>query len=222
MRSGFVWCLALLVTGCGRLSLEPNTKQSFEVLVRVTTPLTQPVKGAQILLDNKAIGATSDQGTSVLKFVANEGESYDLAVQCPQGLQSPAKPIRVTLRKLADSKRPEFSALCAPSSQVVVVAVRAEGGPNLPVLYLGNEIGRTDASGAANVALRLPPNESFELKLGTTEPDGKMLQPENPVASFTVKDRDEILQFEQKFSRLKKAVIAAPKAKGPIKLGGKG
>jgi len=218
MRGRWLWLACSLLAGCDRISFEPNTKQNFEVMVRVTTPLTQPVKGAQVLLDNKAIGATSDQGTSVLKFVANEGESYDLNVQCPQGLQSPAKPIRVTLRKLADKKRPEFSATCSPSSQVVVVAVRADGGANLPILYLGNEIGRTDSAGAASVAVRLPPNESFELKLGTTEPGTETLRPQNPSTTFTVKDRDDIVHYDQKFTRELVKRVVKGKPTGPKKI----
>jgi hypothetical protein len=213
--------LALSLVGCGRLSLEPNTKQNFEVLIRVTTPQGQPVKGSQILLDNKAVGASNDAGTSVLKFVADEGESYDLAVQCPQGFQAPTKPIRVTLRKLADSKRPEFSTVCSPASQVMVVAVRADGGPNLPILYLNNEIGRTDEAGAANVALRLAPNETFELKIGTEVPGGETLRPQNPSTTFTMKDRDEVAHYNLKFTRELKKVKYVGRPVGPTKLGGK-
>jgi len=218
MRSKLLPALALLFLGCGRLSLEPNTKQAFEVMVRATTPQGQPVKGAQLLLDNKAVGSTIDDGSAVMKFVANEGESYDLVVQCPQGFQAPQKPIRVTLRKLADSKRPEFATSCAPSSQVLVVAVRAEGGANLPVMYLNNEIGRTDDSGAANVALRLAPIEVFDNKPATTETGAETLRPQNPTMTFTVKDRDDIVHFEQKFTRevIRKVVRGGPK--GPKKI----
>lgn len=218
--TGLRWLLLGLVglCGCGRITLEPNTKQTFEVLIRVATPQSQPVKGAQIVNSGKVVNTTSDQGGAVLKFTANEGETFDLQVQCPQGLQSPAKPIQVTLKKLADSKRPEFSAVCSPASQVVVVAVRTENGPNLPVLYLGNEVARTDASGAANVALRLPPNETFELKLGTAEKGAERLRPQNPSASFTTKDHDEILPFDQKFTIETVKVRPVGKAKGPTKI----
>lgn len=211
-------CLTVLaLSGCNKLA-SPDTRLKFEVLIRTTTPEGQPVKGTQILLDSKPIGVTSDQGTAILPFTANEGESYDLAIQCPQGLQSPAKPIAVTLRKLADAKRPEFEALCAPTSQLVLVAVRAENGPNLPVLYLGNEIGRTDASGAALVGVRLPPNESFELKLDTTGKDAALLRPENPSTTFPVKNQDDVLIFDQKFKLEKVKVKAVGKASGPTKI----
>ncbi|MCS6899629.1 MAG: hypothetical protein RMJ98_05105 [Myxococcales bacterium] len=208
----------LLPLGCGRLSLEPNTKHKFEILVKAATPQGQPVMGAQLLLENKPVGSTQADGTAIMKFVANEGETYDLVVQCPQGFQAPAKPIQVTLRKLADGKRPEFATTCAPSSQVLIVAVRAEGGPNLPVLYLNNEIGRTDEAGAAHVALRLAPEETFELKLGTTEPGNETLRPQNPTAIFTVKDRDEILHFDQKFTRevLRRPVYKKPPGPKPL------
>lgn len=218
MRGKWIWAAALLLSGCGRLSLEPNTKLTFKILVRTTTPQGQPVKGAQILLENKVIGASHEDGATELKFIANEGESYDLSIQCPQGFQAPTKPIRVTLRKLADNKKPEFAAACAPSNQVLIVAVRADGGPNLPVMYLNNEIGRTDESGAANVALRLAPNESFELTLNTTGPGAETLRPQNPTMTFAIKDRDDIASFEQKFTReyTRRVIRAAPK--GPKRL----
>jgi hypothetical protein len=212
MRGMLLLGMALLPLGCGRLSLEPNTKHKFEIVVRAATPQGQPVMGAQLLLENKPVGSTVADGSAILKFVANEGETYDLVVQCPQGFQAPAKPIQVTLRKLADGKRPEFATTCAPSSQVLVVAIRAEGGPNLPVLYLNSEIGRTDEAGAANVALRLAPEETFELKLGTHEPGNETLRPQNPTTTFTVKDKDDILHFDRKFTR---EVIRRPAVKKP-------
>ena len=50
----------------------------------------------------------------------------------------------------------------------VVVAVRAENGPNLPVTYLGRAVGRTDASGAAHVLLAMHPGDQFSLGLDTS------------------------------------------------------
>ena len=211
-------CLVLLaLTGCRHLEA-PDNRQKFEVLIRVATPQGEPVQGAQITLEGKPIGATSDQGVSVLPFTSNEGDTYDLGIQCPTGLQSPSKPITVTLRKLADGKRPEFVASCAPTSQLVLVAVRTDNGPNLPILYLGNEIGRTDQAGAALVGLRLPPNESFELKIGTSEPGAEWLRPQSPSTTFPVKTQDDVLVYEQKFTIEKPKKVFVGKAKGPKRL----
>jgi len=51
----------------------------------------------------------------------------------------------------------------------VVVAVRAENGPNLPVMYLDRAVTRTDAGGAASFALEVPPGSQFTVALNTIE-----------------------------------------------------
>jgi hypothetical protein len=220
-QGGLLVLLAFpLATGCSRVHLDADTRAKFEVIVRITSDKTRPVPGAQLMLDGAKVGTTGTDGSATLRFVGNEGEAYDLQVACPAGLQSPSKPIGVTLRKLAEnSRKPEFSAVCPPATQMTVVAVRAENGPNLPVLYLGKEVGRTDTAGAANVALRLAPNESFELTLGTDEKGAERLQPKNPTSAFTVKDHDDIVTFEKRFSleKLKPRPVGRPRV-GPKKL----
>jgi hypothetical protein len=139
-------------------------------------------------------------------------------VTCPDGFQSPTKPIQVVLKRLADDKKPEYDVACPPTNRTVVVAVRADGGGNLPVLYLGREIARTDGSGAAHVMLKLKPDESFDLVLGTTE--NASLRPQNPFASFAVKERDEVFVFDQKFELEKKKIVRGGR-KGPVRIGGK-
>jgi hypothetical protein len=93
---------------------------------------------------------------------------------------------------------PLYEVSCPPEVRTIVVAVRATQGPDLPVMYLGKEVARTDASGAAHVQLRLHPEERFELML-STEGREQRLRPENPTAVFVAKDRDEILFFDQRF-----------------------
>jgi hypothetical protein len=127
--------------------------------------------------------------------------------------------IPVMVRHLAGRKIPEFLVTCAPERRTVLVAVRAENGPGLPVLYLGTEVARTDGSGAANVMLELPAEEQFDLTLGT--PDGTKLHPRNPSETFRVPDHDDILSFNQAFLVEKRPVRRAPpprKPTGPVNL----
>jgi hypothetical protein len=211
--------LAPLFSGCGKLSLEADTRAQFEILLKVNTDNNVPVQGAILQLREQTVGTTGPEGSSVLKFTANEGESFDIAVKCPTGLQSPPKAVLITLRKLADvTRRPEFTAACPSATKVVVVAVRADGGPNLPVMYLGNEVGRTDQSGAANVALRLAPNDTFELQLNTSDKSNERLRPQNPSLSFTMKEKDDVVVFETKFSLEAKKVVAVGKKALPKRI----
>jgi hypothetical protein len=122
----------------------------------------------------------------------------------------------VPLRKLAEpGALPEFSVSCQPLTRSVVVAVRADNGPDLPVRYLGQEVARTDASGAAHLLLSLAPQEEFELTLDTSDRRAENLRPQNPSARFTVKDGDEILTFNVPFA-IESRAVAKPRIKRDV------
>jgi hypothetical protein len=127
---------------------------------------------------------------------------------------SPSKPTSVRLTRFADkSKVPEYTVACPPMLRRVVVAVKAENGPNLPVVYLNKVITRTDVSGAAHFALEVAPNTQFQVTLDTAE--NSRLKPISPSKPFTVPSHDDILVFDQKFDLEKVRVIAAPRPNIP-------
>jgi hypothetical protein len=183
------------------------------MLVRVESDPGAPLAGVAVLVDGAERGTTGEDGRARLSLVGVEGDMHDVSVRCPAGFQSPAKPISAPLHRIADpAKMPEYSVLCPPLERKVIVAVRAENGPNLPVRYLDNEVARTDASGSAHVELSMRPGDSFELTLSTTEPGNEKLRPRSPSAPFTARAQDDILVFDQQFTREKDPVrrIAAP------------
>ena len=102
----------------------------------------------------------------------------------------------------------------------VVVGIRAEGGPNLPVVFLGNVVARTDSSGAAHFALDVKPGEQFEVQLKTDE--NPKLLPKNPGRSFVMPPRDDVVVFNQTFTleKTKKVYHYVPKPRGPRPVGG--
>lgn len=188
---------ALALLGCN----VPEQKQAYEFVVHVTSDPGQPVAGALLSYNGSLIGPTKDDGTRRLAIQGAEGEVYSVTVRCPDGYRSPAAPLTLTLRRLSDhSNPPEYAASCRPTMRSVVVSVRADNGRNLPVLHLGREIARTDESGTAHVLLSLPPEETFELKLDTTETGNERLRPQSPTMQFAVRDHDEIFVFDQKFA----------------------
>lgn len=207
-----------LLTGCDLF--KPPVQKPFEARMRVFGDPGKPLKGVEVFYKQKRIGVSDDSGVVNFRLKGNEGQVYDLSVKCPDGFQSPAKSVSVTLRKVADSAaRPEYQVECPPSSRTVVVAVRANAGPNLPVLYLGREVARTDQSGAAHVLLTLPPNQMFQLQLSTTADDAKGLRPQNPTQSFEVKQADDVFVFDQEFKAERKRVYSrAKKPTGPTPL----
>jgi hypothetical protein len=89
----------------------------------------------------------------------------------------------------------------------VVVAVKSENGPNLPVMYLNRPVARTDAAGAAHFLLQMAPGAQFVVTLDTSE--NAKLKPANPSKPFTVGQNDDIFVFEQKFETEKTRVVVA-------------
>jgi hypothetical protein len=200
-------------------ALEPVQPPPQEINVRVTGDPSQPLAGAAIQYNGKEVAKSGKDGVATLKLKGKDGDLYEFLVNCPDGFQSPNKPLQVLLKRLADtSKKPEFDVSCPPTTRTVVVAVRADNGPNLPVLYLNREIARTDGAGSAHVMFKMKADESFNLVLSTNDND--RLRPQNPSASFTVRDKDEVYSFDQKFVEEKKAVKGGGR-RGPVKIGGK-
>jgi hypothetical protein len=188
---------AALLAGCG----EPEPPAPFKIELKVTSDPGKPLPGAEIVHSGEAVANTGPAGIALLTLRGAEGESYDLFVRCPAEYQSPAKPITVFLRRIGEAtKHARYEAACPPALRTVVVAVRAENGPNLPVLYLGQPVARTDPSGAATVLLRLKPGEQFDLTLATADKDAELLRPQNPSWTFLVKPHDDVMLFDQRFT----------------------
>ena len=206
--------MPLLITACA--ALEPVPPPPQEIIIRVNGDPGQPISGATVQYNGKKVSESGADGSAPLKLNGKDGEIYDLMVACPEGFLSPTKPLSVTLRRLADpTRKPEYDVACPPTTRTVVVAVRADNGPNLPVMYLGREVARTDGAGAAHVMFKLKADESFNLVLGTESND--RLRPQNPTASFVVHDRDEVFTFDQKFD-LEKRIFRGGR-RGPQKIG---
>lgn len=197
---------ALAATSCS----EPPPPPPFQIFVKVESDPGRPIAGATIARGDKTLGTTDVQGRSLLTIKGAEGEITNISVQCPEGFQTPAKPIGVKLTRLIDKgKVPEYTVACPPTVRRVVVAVRAENGPSLPVLYLSKPITKTDDNGAAHFALAVQPGAQFQVALDTA--GRKDLKPSNPSKVFVVSDHDDVLLFDQKFEVERKYVAPPPK-----------
>jgi hypothetical protein len=217
---------ALCAGAAGCQALEPPPLPPQIINIRVESDPGQPLQGAQIMYQGQEMATTGPDGVGKLKLGGRDGESFDIIVSCPERYLSPERPIQVILKRLADSsKSPEYSATCPPKTRTVVVAIRADGGPNvpvgnMPVTFLGREIARTDESGAAHFVRRFTPGDTFDLVIDTRDNQYEGLRPQNPMATFVVGQRDDIFTFDQKFDREQKRIIRAgkPKPTGPVKI----
>lgn len=188
-------------------NLDQKASPPFDIMVHVESDPGRPLPGAVLVVNGRERGTTQGDGRARLSFLGHDGDTFDLWVRCPDGFASPPKPISASLRRISDPSRlPQYDASCPPNQRSIVVAIRADNGANLPVLYLNKEVARTDASGAAHVYMPARPGDSFELMIGTNEKGNERLRPQNPTAPFVVRAQDEVFLFEQRFTREREPV----------------
>jgi hypothetical protein len=208
--------LALLAAGC-----DQDLSREYTFVVRVSAEPGRPLAGAQLSLKGKALGVSDADGSVNVRVRGHEGDVLPIEITCPAGHRTPA-PVLVPLRRMGrdaegHAVEPEFTAACAPLARSVVIAVRAENGPNLPLYYLGRELARTDASGAAHALLDVASEDVLELTLDTTEQP--QLRPRSPVLRVQPGPGDEIAALTQNFSVEPRArVKKVPVQRGPVRI----
>ena len=210
---------ALGVGACARELPAPT----YDCLVRVSSDPGMALANVSVLRNGQRVGATNQSGSLRLRLSGVEGETVTLTIQCPAGHRQPTEGVSVILKSVADATHvPEYSFACPPELRRIVVAIRAEQGPNLPVLFLGKELARTDSSGTAHVLLQQAPDSQFELTLGTDEEGAKQLRPHNPSMKFYVRDQDDVMSMLQAFVSKgppkTKVTIRRAQSSGPIRL----
>lgn len=215
--------VALLLTGCGTVASGAAGTQRYEVDVRVESDPAKPLAAVGILQGGKELGRTAQDGSARVILGGRNGDVVSLQVACPDGYAPVDKPLTVTLRPLVGaSVVPQYRARCEPLSRSLVIAVRAKGGPNLPLTHLGREIARTDAEGAAHALLKVSPAEQVTLVLDTSCEGCDRLRPKSPELTLLMPARDEVAVFDQAFSEevppVAKRRSHARRAFGPIKI----
>lgn len=192
------WVAVGGLVACQRAAPRPQLQG---VVIRAEAAAHEPLGGVEVWRRGHLVGKTSATGSLTLQLAGNEGERVELEARCPKAFVPERQPVLVMVRRLVDARQlPTYRVECQPSTRTTVVAVRALNGPDLPVMYLGREVARTDSSGVAHVALTLHPGERYELRLDTA---GKPLTPKNPRAVFVVGSDDELVFFDQRFQSRK-------------------
>jgi hypothetical protein len=172
----------------------------FDLQLRVESDPGRAVAQASLVRDGEVLTQTDARGQATLHLRGSPGEVVALQVTCPSGYRSPDKAVSVVLRPLLEGRMPQYRASCQPLLRHVVVAVRAQNGPDLPLRYLGKEIARTDRTGAGHALLELAPGETATLTLDTSGPAHARLMPQNPELKLTIQERDELVVFDQSFT----------------------
>jgi hypothetical protein len=198
------FCAFLSLLALGALSAcerAAPVARTHGLVVQAETAAHEPLAGVEVWQRGSMLGTTSGSGSLALQLKGGEGQRVELEARCPATYVPERQTVVVTLRRLVGTRKlPTYRVDCQPSTRTTVVAVRALNGPDLPIMYLGREVARTDSSGVAHVALTLRPGERYELSLDTA---GKSLTPKNPRAVFVVGSEDELVFFDQRFQSRK-------------------
>jgi hypothetical protein len=191
--------LILLLMGC---AAKPTPL--FMVGVRVESDPDVGLAGATLAMHGRQLGVTDASGSSVATLAGVAGETIALNVSCPAGFRQPTTPLLVRLRPAQRaSERPEYRVACPPLQRRLVVAVKTAGTAQLPVRVLGEEIARTDRYGVAHALLSVAPGDVVVVKLDTSAQAS--LMPRDPELRVVMPERDELVLFEQVFSKPKAA-----------------
>jgi hypothetical protein len=206
---------------CALAACTPAQGPRYDIVVRVESDPGRPLAGTKLMRGGALVGTSDARGAIPLQLAGAAGETVELEAACPAGHRSPDKALRVVLRPLVDrARKPEYHVACPPLLRSLVVSVRAQNGPGLPVKHLGREIARTDAAGAAHALLKVMPEETVTVTLDTSAPEHASLMPQNPELKLTMPARDDVVLFDQTFTRPK--VVQKPKRerapKGPQRL----
>jgi hypothetical protein len=197
---------AVGAAGCGMFEAPPPPAP-YKAVVTVTGDPGSPLFGATISWGKAQPILTGVDGKANLVFNGAEGDVREVTVTCPPGHQQSTGAILIRLTRVVGDAIPTYAVSCPPLRRKVVVAVRAENGPYLPVKYLNKVVATTDAGGAAHFALEIEPG-TFSVQLDTTE--RKDLSPASPGRILSVGQRDDVLVLDQKFE-VKKKYVAPPK-----------
>lgn len=209
--SGMVACG--LVGGLASCKEKEVPPFRFEIVVKGEGAI--PLAGIPIMAGERELKRTDAQGMASVESRQADGESITLGIVCPQDAM-PVEPVQVRVQRTESRVSSRFERVCRSRLRTVGVIFRTENGPNLPVYYLGREVARTDASGAAHFVMRAEAGQGFELTLRTED---EKLRPQNPPFQVTVPTDDDVIVLNQTFARDKpKPVHYGPRPTGPRRL----
>ncbi|MCP4606157.1 MAG: hypothetical protein GY847_37530 [Proteobacteria bacterium] len=209
-------------------SCSPGPVSRYVVLVVEVADLSDsPVAGTNVVIDGISMGATDESGRLKARLSGPEGRHVRVQINCPDRWEAQGEEIRdLPIRFLSrlDSPNKALASMdarfrCVQKMRKIVLLVRAENGPKLPVLALGHRIVSTDADGVAQTVLEGAPGDEIEVILDTSfNPE---LRPAMPSRRLTIPKMSQIVVFDQQFERrqaIKKAKRRRRKRVGPRRI----
>src|SRR5690606_1663539 len=127
-----------------------------QAMVQHVSEEAKPIPDASVFVNGELVVKTGAEGAARVYVQGHAGDRFQLATTCPEGFRptpGSAEQDVFVAPNIASSAPPQFVFRCESTARKATITVRAENGPDLPIRYLGREVGRTDARGAATVVL---------------------------------------------------------------------
>jgi hypothetical protein len=232
---GLVFALltALISLGCGEeKKAGPPPVHPFKLQVSVVDSNDNPVPKAPVLLDGKPVGYTDRAGLFEAVINERQGTEIELSVGTMDDYLVPRDALKTETLKLAKTlegdRQPisvEIHTVVRSARQDYLVWLDIDCGEHLdkakcqdlPVMYNGKEVARTDDVGKAHFAFTEVPSETVTISLDTPtyepsadddEDDTFVMKPADPSYDIELGLETEVLQISETFTD----PIAAQKA----------
>jgi len=179
-----------------------SVDRPFSIVFIVESDPGLPLEGVNVLVDGKSIGKTDANGSVRAEILAIPGARLQIEQQCPKGHQATedAKSIRVRKFERLEEAAPrtiQVTLKCKPLQRLAVFIVTARNGPDLPVFIDGDNAGRTNQLGVAQISRWGVPGTEYAVEIDTRA-DPRLL-PRSPVHVFTLPDAHEIFVVNESF-----------------------
>jgi hypothetical protein len=210
-----------LLFGCSSKQPEPAP---FTIELRALNGEGAPLAGVAFSLGKKTAGVTGTDGRVVQKVTGDEGSSLRVGVTCPASHDPPPElpVVRLTRTRSIDARAAQalpVEVRCERRQSDIVVVVKAERGPRLPVLIDGKPVTTTDDDGLAHVLLRRARAEKT-LQVSLDTGGRTALRPVSPGRTYELDGRDAVVLFEQAFVTTTPAMArsTAPRRHIPVRV----
>ncbi len=221
MKNAF-FILSVIIGAC---SNDP-APQSVVLIIEVVDHNERPVPGTDVTIDGASIGATDESGHFQTRLSGPEGRRVHVQISCPDrwiAEDGETRDLSVRFLKRLDPRESAMAPMdarfkCVYRTRRIVLLVRTDQVPNLPVFALGAQIAATDAEGVAQAVLEGVPGDEIEVTLNTSE--NPELRPAMPSRRLTVPKTNQIIVFDQKFEKQQKNKLKRQRRKrgGPRRI----
>ncbi len=199
--------VVFVASGCA--DLFPKEPPPFRARLVVESDPGKPLPNVAVSLKGQLLASTGADGSSTVTLNGRDGDTADLAVRCPDGTapKGGKSIVHLVIRHFEEAHITEHKVQCAPVIRKLLVTVRADNGPGMPVLYLGRVIATTDASGAALAVIEARPGDTAYITLDTSGQPG--LRPQNPHEERVVPEVDSVLFLDVKLAEVGAEILPA-------------